>query len=123
MVILKQQQYQHESNTWERLLDLFKQENSFLMNRLSEVLDSKEDKSFLPIAEHFQNQFILKDQYINELKRDIREQQRLLKNNLVMNDNINPAVVKRHEKLRNEMRYFEKDFSELKTEFNHSVEN
>jgi len=121
MAIIKQQQYQHESNTWERLLDFFRQENAFLKNRLSEVLDSREDKSFVSTAEHFQNEFLLKDDYINELRRDIKEQQRQIKICLQDGIEINGKLLKKHEKLRNEIRYFENGFSDLKNEFNQSL--
>ena len=55
----KPDQFHHENKTWRRLLDFFKQENSFLKTRLSEVLDKSTDKNFLALAEHFQNKFIL----------------------------------------------------------------
>jgi archaellum component FlaC len=121
MAIIKQQQFEHESSTWERLLDFFKQENAFLKNRLSEVLDSKEDRNFLSAAEHFQNEFLLKDDYINELKKDIREEQRQIKLSMQNGAELNAKSLKKHEKLRNEMKYFEKNFSDLKNEFNQSL--
>ena len=121
-VMIKQQQFQHESSTWERLLDFFKQENTFLKNRLSEVLDSKDDKSFVSTAEHFQNMFLLKDDYINELKKDIKEQQRQLKMNFSQDGNdVEVKLIKKQEKLRNEIKNFERNFSELKDEFNQSL--
>ena len=120
--MIKQQQFQHESSTWERLLDFFKQENTFLKNRLSEVLDSKDDKSFVSTAEHFQNMFLLKDDYINELKKDIKEQQRQLKMNFSQDGNdVEVKLIKKQEKLRNEIKNFERNFSELKDEFNQSL--
>jgi seryl-tRNA synthetase len=121
MAMIKQQQYQHESNTWERLLDFFRQENAFLKNRLSEVLDSREDRDFLSTAEHFQNEFLLKDDYLNELRKDIKEQQRQIKLSIQTGEEINGKLLKKHEKLRNEIRYFEKGFSDLKNEFNTSL--
>ena len=56
--------YRHEYLTWERMLDFFKQENAFLKTRLSQVVDKKTDRDFLAYAEHFQNQFIIKDEFI-----------------------------------------------------------
>jgi hypothetical protein len=110
------EQFNHENKTWGRLLDFFKQENTFLKNRLSEVLDLSSDKNFLALAEQFQNKFILKDEYIDELRHDINRQ------DAVLNDNtenfIDSRLTKRQEKLRNEMEYFEKDFNKLKNEFN-----
>ena len=114
----KIEQFLYENLTWERLLDFFKQENSYLKTRLSEVVDITVDKDFLAYAEQFQNKFILKDELIDELQHDVHEQQdRLTKSKssiLISEEKIN----KTQKKLRNEMEYFEKEFIGLKNEFN-----
>lgn len=120
--MIKQQQFQHENSTWERLLDLFRQENAFLKNRLSEALDSKDDKNFVSTAEHFQNMFLLKDDYINELRKDIKEQQELIKRTFDFGgEEVDSKLTKKQDRLRNEMKNFEKNFSDLKDEFNLSL--
>ena len=114
--ISKPDQFQHENKTWKRLLEFFKQENTFLKNRLAEVLDNNTDKEFLPLAEQFQNKFIVKDEFIDELRHDINTHAQ----DMVQKDNCTPDIklIKNQEKLRNEMEYFEKDFYQLKNEFN-----
>jgi len=98
------------------MLEFFKQENAFLKTRLSEVVDHRTDKEFLVLAETYQNKFIIKDNYIDELRHDINLQdQDLLRINSQEADH---KLIKRQEKLRNEMEYFEKDFNTLKNEFN-----
>lgn len=114
--ITKPNQFHHENKTWNRMLEFFKQENTFLKNRLSEVLDNSTDKEFLALAEQFQNKFIIKDEYIDELRHDINEQDKKLTESTANYIDIN--LIKRQEKLRNEMEYFEKDFNKLKNEFN-----
>ncbi|MEO7308214.1 MAG: hypothetical protein ABIR78_12960 [Ferruginibacter sp.] len=114
--ISKPDQFHHENKTWGRLLEFFKQENTFLKNRLSEVVDPSTDKDFLALAEQFQNKFILKDEYIDELRHDINAQDMDLLNN--KNSIVDNKLLKRQEKLRNEMEYFEKDFSRLRNDFN-----
>ncbi len=114
--ISKPNQFQHENKTWNRLLEFFKQENTFLKNRLAEVVDHSTDKEFLALAEQFQNKFVLKDVYIDELRHDINvQEQELDKSTTTIPDN---KLIKRQEKLRNEMEYFEKEFNNLKNEFN-----
>lgn len=114
--ISKPNQFQHENKTWNRLLEFFKQENTFLKNRLAEVVDHSTDKEFLALAEQFQNKFVLKDVYIDELRHDINVQEQELDNSTTtVPDN---KLIKRQEKLRNEMEYFEKEFNNLKNEFN-----
>ncbi len=114
--ILTTEQFHHENKTWIRLLEFFKQESYFMKNRLSEVLDHSVDKDFLALAEQFQNKFILKDEYIDELRHDINKQDQLLNN--VSGVPVDNKLTKTQEKLRNEMEYFEKDFIKLKNEFN-----
>jgi hypothetical protein len=112
----KPDQFHHENKTWSRLLDFFKQENSFLKNRLSEVVDHSADKEFLALAEQFQNKFIIKDEIIDELRHDINTQDVDLINRKEIL--VDLKLQKRQEKLRNEMEYFEKDFIQLKNDFN-----
>ena len=114
--ITKPDQFHHENKTWNRMLEFFKQENNFLKNRLSEVLDNSTDKEFLALAEHFQNRFIIKDEYIDELRHDINEQDKKLTESST--NFIDNKLIIRQEKLGNEMEYFEKDFNKLKNEFN-----
>jgi hypothetical protein len=114
--ISKADQFHHENKTWIRLLEFFKQENYFMKNRLSEVLDQSMDKNFLALAEQFQNKFILKDEYIDELRHDINTHDQFLGSHPAgILDN---QLVKTQRKLRNEIEYFEKDFNKLKNEFN-----
>jgi predicted RND superfamily exporter protein len=110
------EQFHHENKTWSRLLDFFKQENTFLKNRLSEVVDLTSDKNFLALAEQFQNKFILKDEFIDEMRHDINEQNQILTD--TAENAVDNKLTRRQEKLRNEMEYFEKDFNKLKNEFN-----
>ena len=115
-VMSKREQFHFENMTWERLLDFFKQENAFLKNRLAEVLDQSTTGELLALAEQFQNRFILKDEFIDELKHDIIIQELGIKDNNI--DSLEIKIIKKQEKLRNEMAYMEKDFPQLKYEFN-----
>ncbi len=114
-------QYQHEMTMWARSLDFFKQENNYLKNRLSEVVDKTSDKYFLAQAEHFQNQFIIKDEFIDELKHDVNEQLRTLKNNVIRMNTLSGSMEERYAErqsnLREHMIYLEKDFTTLRNEF------
>ena len=114
----KTEQFLHENITWKRLLDFFMQENSFLKTRLSEVVDRESDKIFIARAEHFQNEFILKDEYIVDIGRDIKEQEKSLQLSFTQKKIPDNKTSGRQEKLRNEMSYLEKEFSSLKNQFN-----
>jgi hypothetical protein len=115
----KLEQFHYENLTWVRSLDFFKQENNFLKNRLSEVVDNTSDKNFLAQAEHFQNQFIIKDEFVDELKHDVNEQERILMDRYIKTGNgIDDLVIQRQKNLREQMEYLEKDFTNLRNEFN-----
>ena len=114
----KTDQVVQECMAWERLLDFFKQENSHLKTRLSEVLDNKTDKDFLALAEHFQNQFILKDEFVDEMSHDVREQEKTLVVVAEKKAIIEERLIKKQQKIRNEMEFLEKDFNRMKNEFN-----
>ena len=114
--ISKPGQFSYENRSWIRLLEFFKQENTLLKNRLAEVVDQQADRDFLALAEQFQNKFIIKDEFIDELRHDVNIQ---LQEIVKTEDKItNQKLIKKQEKLRNEIEYFEKDFYQIKNEFN-----
>ncbi|MBK6635685.1 MAG: hypothetical protein IPH68_06330 [Chitinophagaceae bacterium] len=116
IVISKPGQFNYENRSWIRLLEFFKQENTMLKNRLAEVVDQKADRDFLALAEQFQNKFIVKDEFIDELRHDINKQ---LDEIVVNPDRLtDQKLLKNQQKLRNEMVYFEKEFTSLRNEFN-----
>lgn len=108
--------FHHENKTWLRLLEFFKQENYFMKTRLAEVVDNSAGKDFLALAEQFQNKFIVKDEFIDELRHDINKQERMLSEKSEVS--VDNTLIKTQGKLRNEMDFFEKDFNTLKNEFN-----
>ncbi len=117
--ISKAEQYSHEVLTWRRVLEFFKDENSFLKTRLSKVVDQHTDKNFLELAEQYQNNFILKDDYINELRHEINFQESKLKEAIEADLKIpNKTVLNKQTQLRNEIEFLEKEFTKLKNEFN-----
>jgi hypothetical protein len=118
--ITKHDQFDHENKTWERSLDFFKQENAFLKTHLSVVTDSKDEEEFVKLAEYFQNQFLLKDEFIKGLKIDITKQKDEIKRHF-KKGKIPTDILNRQETLRKEVSYFETDFSRLKSEFHQLV--
>ena len=114
----KTEQFLHETITWKRLLDFFVQETSFLKTRLSQVVDRETDKIFIARAEQFQNEFILKDEGIDDIERDIKDQEKTLKLTFAQKKEPEQKLCKQQEKLRNEISYLEKEFNNLKTQFN-----
>lgn len=118
-MFVEKEKYQQESKTWQGLLYFFKQENALLKTRLSLAVDKRAGKEFLMMAEYFQNQFLLKDEFIRELTSDVREQENFLKEFFTTDKQYN--IIKKQDKLRNEISRLEKDFFLLRNEFNKSI--
>jgi len=117
----KTEQFLQESAAWLRLLDFFKQENSYLKTRLSVVLDNKTDRDFLNHAEHYQNLFILKDEFINEIAKDAKMHEDKLKQVSQMKKMPDDKQARQHQKLRNEVEHLEKEFIRMKHDFNKAL--
>ena len=114
----KTEQFLQECAGWIRLLDFFKQENIYLKTRLSVVVDHKAESDFLPLAEQFQSEFILKDEFIKEITLDVKKQQAMLTDLALKNIPAEEKLNKQQQKLRNEIEFLEKDFSVNKNQFN-----
>lgn len=67
-------QFQFEVHAWIRLIEFLNQETTYLKNRLSEVIDQIKDRENLALAEHFQNQFIVKDDVYDHIMHDLKKQ-------------------------------------------------
>jgi hypothetical protein len=113
-------QLEAEYKRWEILLSSIKNENAFLMLQLSEALEATVDKEFVSRAEYFLNEFIAKDECIKDMEKDIRAELKLITN---MTDKLPTKALAKHEKLKNEIHYFEKNFLTLKVEFDKIVAN
>ena len=108
----------HENITWKRLLDFFMLENSYLKNRLSEVVDKVTDKLLIADAEQFQNEFLQKDEGMYDIKKDIQLQEKSLQQSITQKEELSVDTCKKQEKLRSEIVSLERDCSMLKNKFN-----
>ena len=111
-------QLEAEYKRWEILLSSIKHENEFLMLQLSDALEGNVDKEFVCRAEYFLNEFIAKDEYIKDMEKDIKAELKLINN---LTDKLPARALAKHEKLKNEINYFERNFSNLKVEFDKIV--
>ncbi|MBL0145084.1 MAG: hypothetical protein IPP48_04315 [Chitinophagaceae bacterium] len=87
---------------------IFKQENSYLKTRLSKVVDGNTGKEFIDLAEHYQNQFVLKDEFIDDLKQDVNKLIQFLKKEEYGNSISFRKLEASQKRLRNEMESLEK---------------
>ena len=117
----KAEHFLQECAAWLRLLDFLKQENAYLKTRLSEVLDHKIDHEFLKEAEHFQNLFIIKDEFIHEIAKDIKLHDERLRELFQLKKEVDDKLNRQQQKLRNEVDHLEREFIRMKNEFNKNL--
>lgn len=111
---------QHRENQdWLKRLDFYKEEIQILRERLEELISKNTNVQFMKSVEHFQNQFIIQRNHIDELAHEIR----LDEEKLVKEISQNPVAVD-HRKVENHtaeadfMDFFEKNFAALRAKFN-----
>ena len=116
---LKIRQFRHESDTWKRSLEFIMQENTYLKNRLAEVLkDIAADEDLLNTAEQYQNHFIREDETIHLLRRDIAGLDKLLVREVYEDGQLISDLIHQRRKLAAEIKNSVSEFNKLKFDFN-----
>ena len=116
-------QFHEETMAWLRSLEFLRQENSHLKNRLAEVVDGSGDRDFLAQAEHFQNQFIIKDEYLDEMRHDVNGQERSLQGQVRRRETgLDERLRQVQRRLRGQMDCLEREFTGLRNQFNDYID-
>ena len=111
---------QHEENaTWMNSLQFYKDEITILKDRLSEIAAKNTHKIILAEVEHYQNQFIIQRNNIDQIMHAIKQNE----NALIKEINSNPVAVDHrkvdaHLEEKEQMESFEKIFSDLREKYN-----
>lgn len=114
---MKLRQIRYETDTWKRLLNFMIDENVRLKNRISEILDDKFNKQMLEQIEIFHSNFLKEDELIGLLRNDVAELEKLLHKE-VYEEEVIIEIEKKIRKLRNNITTADRQFSNLKLEFN-----
>ena len=120
MIDEKNNQRLQEQEAWKRSLEFYKQENALLKYRLSEMVDKSEGDHFLQTAEYFQNEFLIKDEWLQRLAHSLQtiQERRSTDNGIKQATN---NVHSLQEELRNQIGKFEHEFIQLSNDFNKKV--
>ena len=111
--------FTHEIEGWKHTMEMVMEENSFLKNKLGNLLKmASNDPEFLGNAEYFQNKFIKQDETIAFLRKDIEEQIRALVPIKLADSNNRTNIIRTQQQLRTDMESTETDFNNLLFEFN-----
>ena len=111
--------YMFETSSWIRLMDFLHQENAYLKTRLSEVMDDITNNQNLALAEHFQNQFLVKDDAYDHMKNDLQRHVEKW-NQQTMSDETNAILSLRkiHTRLKEQIDYMEREHAVLRKDYN-----
>lgn len=118
--IALQSQFKHEHKAWERSLEFFRQENTLLKYRLSEIVDHNEETRFIQLAEHFQNELLRKDEKLDHLMKELHG----FSGGFIEATGENASyskVIAAQENFRNQVLQLEKEFLLLSKDFNESM--
>ncbi|GDX43259.1 hypothetical protein LBMAG23_02360 [Bacteroidota bacterium] len=112
-------QYMFETSSWIRLMNFLHQENAYLKTRLSEVMDDITNNQNLALAEHFQNQFLVKDDAYDHMKNDLQRHVEKW-NQQTMSDETNAILSLRkiHTRLKEQIDYMEREHAVLRKDYN-----
>lgn len=111
---------QHEENTqWVNKLQFYRDELQILNGRLEEITAKNNQPEVLKEVEHFQNQWIIQRNNIDEILHKVNENERSLQEEI----NSNPVAVDHrkmeyHAEEKNLVEGFEKNFNDLREDFN-----
>jgi hypothetical protein len=111
---------QHEENTeWINKLDFYKDEITILKGRLEEIASKNNSQDVLAFVESYQNRFIIQRNNIDEISHKVKENEQALINEI----NSNPVAVDHrkteyHAAEKDLVESFEKNFNDLRDEFN-----
>jgi hypothetical protein len=112
-------QFQFEIHSWIRLMEFLNQENTFLKNRLPEVIDQIKNKEKLALAEHFQNQFIIKDDIYDHIIHDLKKQaHKWTEIKLISSKEISDDLAKTQKNLRDQIEFIERDHAVITKDYN-----
>jgi seryl-tRNA synthetase len=109
----------NKHNEWISGLDFYKDDIHIMEQRLSDLAGHKLDMDAKRNMEHFQNQFIVQRNNIDELKHKINEHLKHLGKEAGLHaGHINQEMVREHEQLSEEYTMLEKVMNELRHDFN-----
>ncbi len=112
----------HENQDWLSRLNFYKEEIEILKERLSEVTLKNNAPDVLAKVEHFQNQFIIKRNNIDELVHAIKVNENTLVREIQKNEVASDhRTAEYHEEESDFLYYFESNFATLRAEFNHFI--
>ncbi len=115
---LRLKQLQFETDTMKRLIAFLKDENVYLKNRISEILENDFDHSMLDTVDDFQTRSIQEDDLIEQLRKSTVELDRLLLREDGDEEKLLKQIDLKLKRLNSDLQAAQKLFVKLKTGLN-----
>jgi hypothetical protein len=104
---------------WLKSIDFYEEEFDILQKRLEEIAGKNNGREVMVGVEHFQNQFIIQRNNIDELRDSINEHAGKVSVDAKKHaGKMETGFVGEHKQLRDRVRIFEKVVNDLRQEFN-----
>ncbi len=106
-----------EHTTWLNKLNFYTDDLAVLQKQLQEVVSKNNAPDFLAHAEHFQNQFIMRKEQMDELRHAINEHESFVESKVDTNPAAAHVSLHDHSNERSSVDSFEEAFNALRREF------
>ncbi len=107
-----------ENGEWASKLNFYKERLIILKERLAEVASKNSHKEVLAEVEHFQNQFIIQKNNIDEISHTVKKIEESLQKEIKSNPiAVDHRKAEYHLNEKNAVESFERNFNELRLEF------
>lgn len=104
---------------WIKEIEFYKDEFNVFTKRLEEIVRKNTDRNVMAEAEHFQNQFIIQQNNIDEIKHSVtRHSSKVAADSKEHAGRIKTLLVIEHEDLQNRMAVLEKSIRDIRNDFN-----
>jgi hypothetical protein len=114
---MKLNQFRYETESWKRLLEFIRQENSFAKNRLAEVIRlSKGEQSFLNRAERYLDDIIQIETVVALIRVDVAAFEKWFDKQPVLEADIQRMITKKYT-IDKEVKKLEMEFKNIKSLF------
>lgn len=108
-----------DHHQWLSTIDFYDNELDILEKRLAEIISKNTGTDAMAGAEHFQNQFIIQRNNIDELRHSIREHDHHTAEDAYIHaGHIHSELVQEHKAVKDSFESFQKVVNELRVEFN-----
>ena len=109
----------YEHSDWLKAIDFYKEDLVILQKRLAEVAFKNTSSEAMAGVEHFQNQFIIQRNNLDELRHYINEHiQHFVLDAQVHGDKLESTTIDEHLQRKDEFMSLEKVMANLRHEFN-----